>query len=80
MTAHSAIDPALLEVLCCPLTHQPLREADAATLARAAAAGRVLDGALVREDGLALYPVENGIAHLVPEAAIPLQPEPATDV
>jgi uncharacterized protein YbaR (Trm112 family) len=67
------MDPSLLEILCCPVTRQPLRVADAATADRVrAAAGREVSEVLVREDGTAAYPVVQGIPVLVPEEAIAL--------
>ena len=67
------MDEALLEILCCPLTRQPLRRADAETLARAAErTSTALGEGLLREDGRMLYPVKNGIPLLVPEEGIAL--------
>ena len=61
----------LLEVLCCPITHQSLRLADPALLA-ARSPGATWDSALIREDGKMLYPVVNGIPLLLAEEGIPL--------
>lgn len=67
------MDEALLETLCCPVTHQPLRLADTETLGRVRAkAGRAVSEGLLREDGLMVYPVKNGIPLLVPEEGIAL--------
>ena len=69
------IHPELLEILCCPETRQPVREAPEALVESVNRAIRdgslampasgepaaVLDGGLVREDGKFLYPVRNGI-------------------
>ena len=67
------VDKELLEILCCPLTHQALRVADEAALAKASAkASRLISEALVREDGKILYPISEGIPLLVPEEGIPL--------
>lgn len=67
------MDEAFLEILCCPITHQPLRLADARTLERVRTqSNHELSEALVREDGQTAYPVVNGIPLLVPEEAIAL--------
>jgi uncharacterized protein YbaR (Trm112 family) len=67
------MDPALLELICCPLTHQTLRIAEKAELTRASAqVGRPLAEGLVREDGRILYPISDGIPLLVPEGGIPI--------
>lgn len=67
------MDASLLELLCCPVTRQPLRTADAGTLRRAAEkTSQVLEEGLVREDGSVLYPVIHGIPVLLPEEGIPL--------
>ncbi len=58
-----------LEILRCPATHQRLRLASPQELA---AAGEGLTAGLVREDGAALYPIENEIPILLVESAIPL--------
>lgn len=54
------MDAALLDLLCCPETHQPLRFATAEELARLS-----LDAALVREDGTVAYPIRDGIPLLL---------------
>jgi uncharacterized protein YbaR (Trm112 family) len=61
------MDAALLDLLCCPETRQPLREATADELSRLG-----LDAALVREDGRVAYPICDGIPMLVPDEAMPL--------
>jgi uncharacterized protein YbaR (Trm112 family) len=67
------VDDELLEILCCPVTHQILRIADEAELSRASAkASRIISEGLVREDGKILYPISDGIPLLVPEEGIPL--------
>ena len=80
------IDPKLLQILCCPETHQALREAEAGLLAQlnekigAGAlknrAGQpvkeVLQGGLVRADGKFVYPVRQGIPVMLVDEAIPL--------
>jgi uncharacterized protein len=82
----SLIDPGLLKILCCPETHQPVSEADAALVAQLnqqIAAGSLknrsgktleekLDGALVREDRRVAYGVRNRIPIMLLEEAIPL--------
>jgi uncharacterized protein len=67
------VDEELLQILCCPLTRQPLRLADRNTLSEASAkaARPILEG-LIREDGRMFYPISNGIPLLTPEEAIPL--------
>ena len=80
------VDPELLEVLVCPESKQPLREADAALLTRVNAAvakgalrnraGEVvrdsMEGGLVREDGKFVYPVREGIPIMLIDEAIAL--------
>ena len=86
------IHPELLEILCCPETRQPVREAPEALVesvnrairdsGRPAAAGGeregFLDGGLIREDGKFLYPVRNGIPIMLVEERIAI-PAPAED-
>lgn len=62
------LDPALLALLVCPLTHQPLRAATSAELEKLK-----LDAALVREDGRVAYPIRDGIPVLLPEAAVAME-------
>lgn len=78
------IHPELLEILCCPETHQPVREAAPELLERvnhAVRAGGVkaeggaevneaVAGGLVREDGKFLYPIRNGIPIMLVEERI----------
>lgn len=67
------MDDALLEILCCPVTHQTLRVADRASLIDASAkAARPIAEGLIREDGRMLYPISNGIPLLLAEEGIPL--------
>jgi uncharacterized protein YbaR (Trm112 family) len=82
----SLIDPGLLKILCCPETHQPITEADAALLsevneriARSALKNRAgqilsekLEGGLLRQDRQVLYPIRNRIPVLLIDEAIPL--------
>lgn len=63
------MDPALLDLVCCPETRQPLRPASAEELARLG-----VDAALVRADGRAAYPIRDGIPLLVVEEQLPLEP------
>ena len=67
------MDEELLQILCCPLTRQPLRLADRDALSEASVkvARPILEG-LIREDGRMFYPISNGIPLLTPEEGIPL--------
>jgi len=78
--------PELLEILCCPETHQTVALADAATIQRVndrIAAGQLQNRAgkkleqkveegLMRQDGKVLYPVRNGIPVMLIDEGIPL--------
>ncbi len=78
------VDPALLEILVCPETRQPVRLADEGLLGRlneAIRAGGVtnrgrdavedpVDEGLVREDGKVLYPVREDIPIMLIDEAI----------
>ena len=80
------IDAELLSILVCPETHQPLAMADEAVLAalnarveeggvrnrHGDAVKRALEEALVREDGKALYVIEDGIPNLLIDERIDL--------
>jgi len=79
------VDPDLLKIMCCPESHQKLREAESSLIEKLnqqIAAGTVknragqvvtekLIGGLLREDGRFLYPVREHPVMLVDEA-IPL--------
>lgn len=83
------IDKQLLEIVVCPVNHQPLQFADQALLARinqAIASGQVkdqlgrtvrepLEEGLVRQDGRILYPIRDAIPVLLTEESIPVQAE-----
>lgn len=78
------VDPALLAILCCPETHQPLTVAPAEVVESLNAkivggalknrAGEALhepiDGALIREDRKVLYVVRKGIPVMLIDQAI----------
>lgn len=80
------IDSQLLEILCCPETHQPVLAAEKAVIDRlnaGIAAGSIrnragqtvteqLDGGLMRQDGKFLYPVRQDIPIMLIDEAIPL--------
>jgi len=81
-----AIDPELLEILVCPETHQPVKLADEEMLAslngriRANAlknhqgqlVSRTVEEALVREDGKAVYLVDDGIPNMLIDERVDL--------
>ncbi len=58
------VEAGLLEILRCPETQQKLRPATAEECRQAGC-----KAGLVREDGLVLYPITDGIPCLVKEAA-----------
>jgi uncharacterized protein len=67
------VDEELLQILCCPLTRQPLRFADKNALSEASAkVARPIREGLIRKDGRMFYPIRNGIPLLTPEEGIPL--------
>jgi uncharacterized protein len=80
------VTPELLEILCCPETHQALTLADARLVEQvnAAMAGgglrnragqtvtEKIDGGLVRADGGVLYPIRQDIPVLLIDEGIPL--------
>jgi uncharacterized protein YbaR (Trm112 family) len=61
------MDASLLEIICCPETHQPLRFATTDELTSLS-----LEAALLREDGRAAYPIRDGIPLLLVEEQIAL--------
>ncbi len=71
-----------IDMLVCPITHRPLREASTDELERVRAALRAhpredidpdkVDGALVRDDGVIAYPVVDSIPCLLAECAVEL--------
>ncbi|MFP3948057.1 MAG: Trm112 family protein [Longimicrobiales bacterium] len=81
------VDPELLEILVCPETKQPVRAADDELVERVNAAiragrvqnraggkvGDLIDGGLVREDGLLLYPVREDIPIMLVDEALELE-------
>ena len=80
------IDSELLKILCCPETHQEVRLAEPALIARVnqqIAAGtwknrggqlvnEQIDGGLMRADGKFLYPIRQDIPVMLADEAIPL--------
>lgn len=82
------MDRKLLDLLACPVTRQPLRQADAAELerinARIAQGGLTrgdaalqhdpIDAALVTTDGRRAYRIHDGIPVLLAEESLLLEP------
>ena len=83
-----SFNPSLLDIVCCPVTHQPLEQLSAAKLARLnelIAAKEIknrgdveldtpIEQALVTRDGRLAYPVRDGIPVLLEEQGILLTP------
>jgi uncharacterized protein YbaR (Trm112 family) len=81
-----SVSPDLLEILVCPETKRPVAPASAEVIARlneAIRAGKVrnrggepvtseISEGLVRDDGLVLYPVDDGIPVMLIEESIEL--------
>lgn len=81
------IDPELLEILVCPETKQPVALAADALVQKLNAAQRAgtlknrsgeavkepMDGGLIREDKVLLYPIVSGIPVMLIDQAIPLE-------
>ena len=82
------VNPELLKILCCPETHQSLRDNTAELveeLNRQIVAGTLknragkvvtakLSGGLIRSDGKYLYPIREQIPIMLVDEAIALQP------
>ena len=80
------MDEKLLQILCCPETHQPLSEAgdelvddlnnriQAGTLVDRVDEKIIepIDGGLIREDGNILFPIRGGIPVMLIDQGIPL--------
>ncbi len=83
-----AVDRKLLEILCCPITHQrvePLTrdrlkalnrhiEAGDVTFADGSQVEKPLREALITENGERIYPVEDGIPVMLEERCISTRP------
>ena len=80
------INQKLLEIIVCPVSHQPLRIAEEQLIDRlnqAISAGRVKDRAgrpvtapiqegLMRQDGQVMYPIRDNIPVLLTDEGIPM--------
>ena len=80
------VDPELLKILVCPENKTPVKEADQALIDKANAAigagslknrgGEVvdanIDGGLIREDRVYMYPIRDDIPIMLIDEAIPL--------
>jgi uncharacterized protein YbaR (Trm112 family) len=81
------MNQSLLDILVCPETHQPVKQADPGRIEELNQkirngsirnrAGQVvrepLDGGLIRADGKFLYPVRHDIPIMLIDEAIPLE-------
>jgi uncharacterized protein YbaR (Trm112 family) len=81
------IEPDLLQILCCPETHQEVRLAEPAVIdglnqqiaacALRNRAGQLvqekIEGGLVRADGKVLYPIRRNIPVMLVDEGIPLE-------
>lgn len=80
------IDSELLQILCCPETHQQVALADPSLVRRlndqinsgnlrnrsGAAVKDAIDGGLLRKDGKFLYPIRQDIPIMLIDEAIPV--------
>ena len=80
------IDPALLKIMCCPETYQPIAVAELSLIEKLnqqITAGQLknragqlikekIDGGLMREDKKFVYPIRENIPIMLIDEAIPL--------